>query len=85
VDGTGFAGGKSSCETAIAISERNRATKKRLSILWNRIVSARAERVATQDPGHRQVHASRDAVSLKGFDCVRRTRRIVATTGREQR
>ena len=27
-----FAGGKSSCETAIAISERNRARKKRLSI-----------------------------------------------------
>ena len=30
--GIGFAGGKSSCETAIAISERNRARKKRLSI-----------------------------------------------------
>jgi hypothetical protein len=30
--GVGLAGGKSSCETAIAMSERNRARKKRLSI-----------------------------------------------------
>ena len=31
-EGVGLAGGKSSCETAIAISERNKARKKRLSI-----------------------------------------------------
>ena len=30
--GVALAGGKSSCETAIAMSERNRARKKRLSI-----------------------------------------------------
>jgi hypothetical protein len=30
--GNGFDGGNSSCETAIAISERKRARKKRLSI-----------------------------------------------------
>jgi hypothetical protein len=30
--GRGFEGGNSSCETAIAISERKRARKKRLSI-----------------------------------------------------
>lgn len=70
LEGTGFAGGKSNCEIAIAISERKSARKKRLSILWNWIVSAWAERMATQDPGHRQVHASKDTVSLKGFDCV---------------
>lgn len=32
LEGTDFGGGKSSCETAIAISERKRARKKRLSI-----------------------------------------------------
>lgn len=31
-DGTGFGGGKSSCETAIAMSDRKSARKKRLSI-----------------------------------------------------
>jgi hypothetical protein len=30
--GVGFTGGNSSCETAIIMSERNRARKKRLSI-----------------------------------------------------
>ena len=30
--GVGFGGGNISCETAIAINERNRARKKRLSI-----------------------------------------------------
>jgi hypothetical protein len=30
--GAGFTGGNSSCETAITMSERNRAKKKRLSI-----------------------------------------------------
>jgi len=32
VDGAGFGGGNSSCETAMTTSERNRARKKRLSI-----------------------------------------------------
>jgi hypothetical protein len=32
-DGVGFAGGNSSCVTAITISDRNSARKKRLSIM----------------------------------------------------
>jgi hypothetical protein len=77
---TGFGGGKSSCETAIAISDRNRARKKRLSISGNWVVSARAERMASKESHSRQPHAFQDAIPLKRLKSVGGARWIVTAT-----